>query len=640
MPLPRLPITRRLPLPAGRPWPLGTSWQPGGLNLAVWAPDATRLQCCLFDAAGRRELLQLDLPRCSDGVWHGLLPFELLDALAPAERELLPAGLAIVPGLIYGLRAHGSWDPAQGQRFNADKLLLDPWAQAVVGDYGRASQSDELPDLSLYLGHDPADPEQPDPRDSGPLALKARVLAADALPRLALPAGPLVEPSQRVIGEIHVKGATMRHPEVPTELRGSYAGLAHPVMLDYWKRLGLTTLNLLPIHSRADEERLQRLGLRNYWGYSSIGWLAPEPRYWSGRPGTTPEGECRTMIEAMHAAGFEVVLDVVYNHSAETDELGPTLSLRGLANARYYRLDPAERSRYLNWAGCGNVLDLSEPRVVELVLGSLRHWVEHYGVDGFRFDLAPILGRDRHGDYTRSAPFFAALQADPVLSRVLLIAEPWDMGPGGYQLGGFPPGWLEWNDRYRDTMRAWWLRGGADRGEFVHRWAGSSGQFDHDQRAPLAGVNFISAHDGFTLRDLDSYNQRHNEANGEHNRDGHHDNLSCNCGVEGPSSDPQVLQQRRRLSRALLATLLLGQGTPMLLAGDEIGHSQQGNNNAYCQDNELTWLDWAGADTDLQECVTLLLALRRALPMLRIGHWLGRADVVWRDAEGHELHGA
>jgi glycogen operon protein len=346
------------------------------------------------------------------------------------------------------------------------------------------------------------------------------------------------------------------------------------------------------------------------------------------------------MIEAMHAAGFEVVLDVVYNHSAETDELGPTLSLRGLANARYYRLDPAERSRYLNWAGCGNVLDLSEPRVVELVLGSLRHWVEHYGVDGFRFDLAPILGRDRHGDYTRSAPFFAALQADPVLSRVLLIAEPWDMGPGGYQLGGFPPGWLEWNDRYRDTMRAWWLRGGADRGEFVHRWAGSSGQFDHDQRAPLAGVNFISAHDGFTLRDLVSYNQRHNEANGEHNRDGHHDNLSCNCGVEGPSSDPQVLQQRRRLSRALLATLLLGQGTPMLLAGDEIGHSQQGNNNAYCQDNELTWLDWAGADTDLQECVTLLLALRRALPMLRIGHWLGRADVVWRDAEGHELHGA
>ncbi|MFM2055796.1 MAG: hypothetical protein RLY71_181 [Pseudomonadota bacterium] len=623
-----------LTLSAGQPWPLGASLGAQGLNVAVWAPDATRLELCLFDPEGREELVRLDLPVCTDGVWHGLLPI---------GADL--GTLAVGPGLVYGLRAHGPWAPQLGHRFNPAKLLLDPWAREVVGSYGRDPRGPADPDLdlSLYVGHDPLDARLPDGRDNAAVALKARVPAEQA-PAAPLPVRPA--PDQRLLYEVHVRGATMRHPQVPAELRGSYAGLAQPAMIEHYRRLGVTTLSLLPVHFRADEARLQRLGLSNYWGYSSLAFLAPETRYWSGRADTTPGGEFRAMVEALHAAGLEVVLDVVFNHSAETDATGPTLSFRGLANARYYRLDPADRSRYVNWAGCGNCLDLSEPRVVELVLGSLRHWVQQYGVDGFRFDLAPILARGplgqaagQDGSFSRLAPFFAALQADPVLSRVLLIAEPWDIGPGGYQLGAFPPGWLEWNDQFRDTLRAWWLRGGSDRGQFVHRYAGSSAQFRHDGRAPLASVNFITAHDGFTLRDLVSFDHKHNEANGEHNRDGHHHNCSWNCGVEGPSSDPAVLARRSTLSRALLATLLLAQGTPMLLAGDELGHSQRGNNNAYCQDNELTWLDWPGADTDLIASVAALSALRRALPQLRIARWLDRDDVRWRGADGSELHG-
>ena len=400
------------------------------------------------------------------------------------------------------------------------------------------------------------------------------------------------------------------------------------------------------MHARADEARLQHLGLSNYWGYSSIGFFAPEPRY-ASQP-TAAVDEFRQMVADLHAAGFEVVLDVVYNHSAETDTLGPTLSLRGLANGKYYHLDAAHGNAYRNWSGCGNCLDLSEPRVVQMVIGSLRHWVEQYGVDGFRFDLAPILGRGRDGHFSTSAGFFAALQSDPVLAGVKLIAEPWDIGPGGYQLGAFPAGWAEWNDQFRDTLRAWWLRGAGDRGVFAHRFAASSTQFHHDGRTPTASVNFITAHDGFTLRDLVSYDHKHNHANGEHNRDGHHHNSSWNCGVEGTSHDPAVLALRARLQRALLATLLLSQGTPMLLAGDEIGHSQHGNNNAYCQDNAITWLDWNSADTDLQACTARLLRLRRELPALRQDRWLtgtvditsGHADVLWWHPDGRELHGA
>ncbi|MCK6424913.1 MAG: glycogen debranching protein GlgX [Burkholderiaceae bacterium] len=640
----------------GRPWPLGATPgpdpqpEPGapagpegpreGVNFAVWAPEAARVQLCLFDAEGREEQARLDLPACSEGVWHGWV-----------------AGLG--EGCVYGWRVHGPWAPERGLRFNPARLLLDPYAREVVGRYAEREEGD----LALYLGHDAQEPRLPDGRDNAALALKARVcrpVQAD------LGLQPQIPREQTVLYEAHVRALTRRHPQIPAELRGSYAALAHPVMLAHYRRLGITALSLLPIHARADEARLQRLGLRNHWGYNTIAFFAPEPRYASGRGGVGAAQELREAIEALHRAGLEVLLDVVYNHTAEGDETGPTLSMRGLANAQYYRLDPADPSRYLNWTGCGNVLNLAEPRVVQLVIDSLRHWVLSYGVDGFRFDLAPVLGRDAAGRFDRTAPFFAALQADPVLARVKWIAEPWDLGPGGYQLGGFPTGWAEWNDQYRDTLRAWWLRGGADRGMFAHRFAASSGQFHHSQRAPGASVNFVTAHDGFTLRDLVSYDHKHNEANGEGNRDGHHHNSSWNCGVEGPTDDAAVQALRARLQRALLASLALSMGTPMLLAGDELGHSQGGNNNAYCQDNETTWLDWAAADPALCRFVGRWLALRRRHSALRIPRWLRgglgdhhdngnghlpagmserrlqprRPDVLWWHPDGRALAGA
>lgn len=629
---------------SGQPWPLGAHWlprtgpaplaEPSVVQFAVWAPDATRVDLCLFNASGEHELLRVPLPTCTDGVWHGCLDVE---AQAPDCVQDDGTGDA----LVYGYRAFGPWAPLQGHRFNPAKVLLDPYAAELVGSYAG--------DLSLYVGHDvahdPAEAGAPDVRDNAALALKARVRRQAPAP-LAPPVAPRVARDEAVFYEVHVKGATRLHPDVPEALRGSYAGLAHPAMQAHLRALGVTTLSLLPVHARADEARLQGLGLSNYWGYSSIGFFAPEPRYASGRPGVSAPAEFRQMVADLHAGGFEVVLDVVYNHTAETDELGPTLSLRGLANARYYHLEAAPPHRYVNWSGCGNCLNLAEPRVVQLVIDSLRHWVLAYGVDGFRFDLAPILARGRDGQFSRAAGFFAALQADPVLSRVKLIAEPWDIGPGGYQVGGFPPGWQEWNDQFRDTLRGWWLRCAGDRGVFAHRFAGSSTQFRHDGRAPTAGVNFITAHDGFTLRDLVSHNHKHNDANGEGNRDGHHHNISWNCGVEGETDQADVLALRARLQRALLASLVLAQGTPMLLAGDETGHSQRGNNNAYCQDNPLTWLDWPRADTALRDYTARLVGLRRAQPSLRIGQWLtgradahGRTDVLWWHPAGHPMEG-
>ena len=640
-----------VPLRTGRPWPLGAHATSEGVNLAVWAPDATTVEWCVFDDTGTQERERWPLPVCTDGVWHGLLPGA--DA-----------------GLVYGLRAHGPWAPEAGHRFNPAKVLLDPYAREVVGRYAG--------DLSAYRGDNGI--------DNAATALKARVVAApNSDPRPRRPERPWRD---TVLYEVHVKAATLQHPGVPAPLRGTYAGLAHPAFIAHLQRLGITAVSLLPVAARADEERLQALGLSNHWGYSPIGYCAPEPRYWSGRVGSTPTGECREMVDALHAAGIEVILDVVYNHTAETDEFGPTLSLRGLANARCYRLEDDDPGRYVNWAGCGNVLDLREPRVVQLVIESLRHWAEVIGVDGFRFDLAPILGRGGDGGFTRAAGFFAALQADPLLSRLKLIAEPWDIGPGGYQLGAFPPGWAEWNDRWRDGLRRWWLqppRDSIDRGELAHRLAGSSTEFRHERRGPWASVNFLTAHDGFTLRDLLSYEHKRNEANGEGNRDGHGHNLGWHCGHEGPTDDPAVLALRQCLSRALLSTLLLGQGTPMLLAGDELGHSQQGNNNAYCQDNRLTWLDWGGnpsavssssfvgaasaaiddgsaqiaADAaptkahpievhpiadptrdDLIATVARLTRLRREHLADRLGAWWdGPAHVRWLDAEARPLEG-
>lgn len=607
-------------LNTGSPFPLGATLSPNGVNFALAAPNAEAVELCLFDGTGRNEQQRIRLPAFTDGVWHGLLP----------------SGRA---GLVYGYRVHGPWAPHKGQRFNPAKLLLDPYAREIVGTYDGSD---------LFLGHDPASPDRRNTRDNAAVALKARVAAAGNT--AAVPGHARIPAGERVLYELHVRGQTQLHPAVPAALRGTYAGLAEPAVLDHLQGLGVTTLSLMPVQHRADEQRLLAMGLSNYWGYNTIGWFAPEARYWSGRPGTTPASEFRAMADAVHARGMELAIDVVYNHSAETDEFGPTLSLRGIDNALYYHLRPDDRALYANWTGCGNCLNLAEPRVLQLVMDSLRHWAGELGVDGFRFDLAPVLGRGADGNFDSRAPFFAAVAQDPVLSRTLLIAEPWDIGAGGYRLGEFPPGWLEWNDRYRDTQRGFWLRQGREGatglGDFAHRFTASSAQFAHHGRAPTASVNFITAHDGFTLRDLLCYEERHNLANGENNRDGHAHNLSNNCGVEGPSDAPAVLAGRNRLQRALLATLLLSQGTPMLLAGDELGHSQQGNNNAYCQDNETTWLAWIGMHEPASEAdrlsafVARLIALRREAPALRSTRWWpaeppgGAADIRWLRPDG------
>ncbi|RZL86235.1 MAG: glycogen debranching enzyme GlgX, partial [Variovorax sp.] len=537
------------------------------------------------------------------------------------------------PGLVYGYRVHGPWAPHDGHRYNPAKVVLDPYAREIVGHYDGGD---------LFLGHNPAQPDRPDPRDNAAVALKACV----AVPLAPVaPSRQRVEAGARVLYELHVRGQTRLHPAVPPEIQGTYAGLAHPAMLDHLQSLGVTTLSLLPVQHRADEERLLKSGLTNYWGYTTIGWFAPEMRYWSGRPGTTPASEFRAMADAVHARGMELVIDVVYNHSAETDELGPTLSMRGIDNALYYHLRADDRARYENWTGCGNCLDFSQPRVVQLCMDSLRHWVTELGVDGFRFDLATVLARRQGGEFDPRAPFFAAAAQDPVLANALWIAEPWDIGMGGYRVGEFPPGWLEWNDRFRDTQRAFWLqRGSVGRGEFAQRFTASSDRFEHDGRAPTASVNFVTAHDGFTLRDLVSYDAKHNEANGEDNRDGTDRNFSRNCGAEGATDDAAILAERARLQRALLATLLLSQGTPMLLAGNEIGQTQQGNNNAYCQDSPLAWLDWPRADADLIDFVGRVLALRREAEPLRSAQWWpaaapaeGGPSLHWRTPEGGAL---
>jgi glycogen operon protein len=610
------PASHERALHPGAPYPLGAHWDGRGVNFALVAPHAQSVELCLFDPGGSQELARLRMPAREDGVWHGYL-----DAAAP--------------GQVYGYRVAGSYAPQQGQRFNPNKVLLDPYARAVVGEY-RAQPG--------FQGHASGAADQPDPFDNAAIALKAQVVheaydwGVDAPPRVA--------PPDTILYEVHVKGFTKLHPDVPASLRGSYAGLAQPAVLDYLQRLGVTTLSLLPIHARADEMRVQHMGLSNYWGYSSIGFFAPEHRYWSGQAGSTPIAEFRDMVKALHGRGIEVVLDVVYNHTAETDESGPTLSFRGIDNALYYHLQAEDPALYENWTGCGNCLNLAAPRVLQLVMDSLRYWVEEMHVDGFRFDLAPILARDTRG-FSGAAAFLAAVRQDPVLARVKLIAEPWDIGPGGYRLGQFPAGWLEWNDKYRDTMRAFWLQPGEQIGavgQFARRFAGSSDVFQHDARLPTASVNFVTAHDGFTLRDLVTYNQKHNEANGEQNRDGHQHNLSWNCGVEGATEDSDVLQLRARLQRALMATLFFSQGTPMLLAGDDIGHSQLGNNNAYCQDNAVCWLDWQRADHALAAFTGKLTALRRRYRALRRPSWYdgavqadGHPDITWMKADGGAL---
>ena len=603
-------------LSTGLPYPLGATLRGDGVNFAVAAEHAQFVELSLFDDGGGAETARHRLPGLTDGVWHGFLP---------GARA----------GLLYGLRAHGPYAPQAGHRFNPHKLLLDPYAREIAG---RFDWRDEH--FGFRRGH--ADGSHGlDSRDNAALALKARVVAP--LPPLA--GRPDPRPAAEVVlYELHVKGFTRRHPGVPEALRGTFAGLAHAAAVDHLLRLGVTTVSLLPVHYALTEERLAKLGLANYWGYNTIGYFCADPRL-STTPGdcAAARREFRAMVERLHAAGLEVVIDVVFNHTAEGNEDGPTLSMRGLDNAMWYRLSHEDRGRYENSTGCGNTVNVSHPRVTQFVLDCLRYWVEEMGVDGFRFDLAPVLGRTAQG-FDPQAPFFGALAQDPVLARARLIAEPWDVGNAGYQLGRFPGRWLEWNDRFRDGMRQFWLTRSVDRAEFARRLLASSDRFHHGSRTPLSSVNHVVSHDGFTLRDLVSYRLKHNQANGEANNDGHDANYSVNCGVEGPTDDERVNAERGRLARALLATVLLAQGTPMLAAGDELGHSQQGNNNAYCQDNPLGWIDWQAADGTLTGFVARLTALRRDLPALRQSRWLsdalradGGREVDWRDPAGEPM---
>ena len=599
----------------GQPYPRGATWDGMGVNFALFSEAAERVELCLFDASGRNEIQRIALREQTDQIFHGYLP-------------------QARPGLHYGYRVHGPYNPKAGHRFNGHKLLLDPYARNIVGSI---RWHDAL--FGYRIGHSQDDLSF-DRRDSAPYLPRCKVVET------AFTWGddrrPKVPWHETVIYELHVRGFTMRHPDVPAALRGTYAGLACAPVIEYFKRLGVTTIELMPVHSFLDDRHLVERGLRNYWGYNTIGFFAPEHRY----SATGKVGEFKTMVRTLHEAGLEVILDVVYNHTAEGSERGPTLCFRGIDNAAYYRLAPDDPRYYQDFTGCGNTLNMQHPRVLQLLMDSLRYWVTEMHVDGFRFDLASALARELHS-VDRLSAFFDVLRQDPVLSRVKLIAEPWDLGNGGYQVGNFPVGWAEWNDKYRDTMRAYWKGEGGLIGEFAQRLTGSSDLYNRSSRKPYASINFVAAHDGFTLADVVSYNAKHNEANGEDNRDGHGHNLSWNCGVEGPTDDPAVRALRVQQQRNFIATLLLSQGVPMLLAGDEIGRSQGGNNNAYCQDNETSWLDWSLGDDAraLLAFTERVAALRAAHPVFhRRDFFQGRPlrgskvrDIVWLQPNGSEM---
>ncbi|WP_025597609.1 glycogen debranching protein GlgX [Burkholderia sp. WSM2230] len=612
------PATSSTRIAEGTPFPLGATWNGNGVNFALFSAHATKVELCLFDETGQNEIERIELPEYTDEVWHVFVP-------------------NLKPGAIYGYRVHGPYEPEKGHRFNPNKLLLDPYAKAHIGELKWAPEifgytlDSEDGDLSF------------DERDSAPFVPKCKVV--DATFSWTHPErNPL--PWDRVIFyETHVRGFTMRHPQVPENLRGTFAGMGQKAVIEYIRSLGVTSVELMPIQTFVNDSYLLEKGLTNYWGYNTIGFFAADPRFFASS--TESVSEFKGMVDAFHNANLEVILDVVYNHTAEGNERGPTLSFKGIDNASYYRLMPDEPRYYINDTGTGNTLNLSHPRVLQMVTDSLRYWVTEMKVDGFRFDLATILGREPHG-FDEGGGFLDSCRQDPVLSSVRLIAEPWDCGPGGYQVGGFPPGWAEWNDRFRDTVRAYWKGDEGMVADLATRLTGSGDKFNHRGRRPWASVNFIAAHDGFTLNDLVSYNDKHNEANGEDNNDGHSDNRSWNMGVEGPTDDPEIRQQRERQKRNLLATLLLSQGTPMLLAGDEFGRTQKGNNNAYCQDNEISWVDWEGIDDDgraLTEFVRNLTTLRHRLPVLRRSRFLTGeynealdvTDARWLSPDGTDL---
>lgn len=599
----------------GLPFPLGATWDGLGVNFALFSAHATRVELCLFDATGEQELERIELPEYTDEVWHGYLP----DAR---------------PGQLYGYRVHGPYAPEEGHRFNPNKLLMDPYARQIVGEL----QWDEA--LFGYTIGDPDGDLSFDERDSAPFMPRCRVVdPAFTWGRsrtLQLPW------DHTVLYETHVRGYTMRHPAVPEPLRGTFSGLMVNEVVDYIRSLGVSSVELLPVHAFVDDQHLLENGLHNYWGYNTLGFFAPHSKYMAG----DSINEFKEMVARFHAADLEVILDVVYNHTAEGNHLGPTLSFKGIDNASYYRLMPDERRYYIDDTGTGNTLNLSHSRVLQMVTDSLRYWATEMRVDGFRFDLATILGREPHG-FDEGGGFLDSCRQDPVLSQVKLIAEPWDCGPGGYQVGGFPPGWAEWNDRFRDTIRAFWRGDEGQLAELATRLMASADFFDRRGRRPFASINFITAHDGYTLYDLVAYNDKHNEANGEDNNDGHDNNLSWNHGEEGPSDDPEIQTLRLRQIRNLIATLLFSQGTPMMLAGDELLRTQLGNNNAYCQDNEISWVDWnlSGDAHSMIDYVREVIALRRRYPILRRGRFLsgeyneemGLREVTWLTPEGEEM---
>jgi isoamylase len=615
---PRVTLGVPTPIAPGRPYPLGATWDGHGVNLAVYAEYAMGVEWLLFDGAYEPSASRtIALPERTGPVWHGYL-----------------AGIG--PSQLYGLRVHGPWNPQAGHRFNSAKVLLDPYARAL----GRPLRWD----ASLLGSHRVGGRELPCPIDSAPYAPLGAVID-DAFDWQGVQA-PRVPWEETVIYEAHVRGLTMRHPEVPAEIRGTYLGLATEPVLDHLRGLGVTTIQLLPVQAIADEQRLIELGLTNYWGYNTLGYFAPEPRYSSHGP-IAAVTDFKAMVRELHRAGFEVIIDVVYNHTGEGDHAGPTLSFRGIDNRAYYKLQPDDERFYRDYTGTGNTLDPGNPYVLQLITDSLRYWVTEMHVDGFRFDLAAALARELY-DVNMLSAFFKVIQQDPVLSRVKLIAEPWDVGPGGYQVGNFPWSWTEWNGAFRDGVRAFW-RGDPGRvAELTTRLTGSSDLYAHNGRRPWASINFVTAHDGFTLEDLVSYERKHNQPNGEHGRDGHDHNLSSNAGVEGLSDDPEVRRRRVKRKRALVATLLLSQGIPMLSGGDELSRTQGGNNNAYCQDNDISWFDWdvGHEQRDFLRFVSELVALRRAHPTFRRRDFLsGRLrgecrDVTWWHPDGHEMRDA
>ncbi|MGV6871873.1 glycogen debranching protein GlgX [Pseudochelatococcus sp. B33] len=606
-------------LEPGSPYPLGASCDALGVNFAVFSAHAEKIELCLFEPSGRREIARLAMPECTDQVFHGYLPLGR-------------------PGLVYGYRAYGPYDPRNGHRFNGYKLLLDPYARALAG---QVRWSDALFGYRLHSNRGDLSFDRRDSAASMPKA----VVTDDRIDRDPLrPPAPGVPWGETVIYEAHLRGLTMLREDMRPHERGTFAAFLEPAVIDHLVKLGITAIELLPVHAFLQDRHLLEKGLRNYWGYNTLAFFAPEPRYLS----TGSRDELRMAVARLHAAGIEVILDVVYNHTCEGSELGPTLSFRGLDNASYYRLVDGDPRHYVNDTGTGNMLDLSHPRVLQMVMDSLRHWVSYYGVDGFRFDLGTTLGRESYG-FDPGSGFFDALLQEPVLAGRKFISEPWDIGLGGYQLGNHPPGFAEWNDRFRDGVRRFWRGDAGLRGDLAARVTGSGDFFDRNGRAAWSSINFVTAHDGFTLDDVVSYNERHNEANGENNDDGHGENHSSNWGEEGPTEDAGIRETRARVKRAMLTTLFASHGTPMLLAGDEACRTQQGNNNAYCQDNPISWVDWERAATPeaqaLAAFVARLVTIRRAYPVLRCRAFMhgrkeiapGIPDIGWFDERGEAM---